>query len=46
MDTPIDLFTDSDAILNFSPVNFCVKMNLIFCFYFKYYGRVSIFKKF
>ena len=21
----IDLFTDSDAILNFSPVNFCVK---------------------
>ena len=26
----IDLFTDSDAILNFSPVNFCVKRTLYF----------------
>ena len=26
----IDLFTDSDAILNFSPVNFCVKWTLYF----------------
>ena len=38
----IDLFTDSDAILNFSPL---CQMNLTFCFYFKYYARVSIFKK-
>ena len=28
--TPIDIFTDSDAILNFSPVNFCVKWTLYF----------------
>ena len=26
----IDLFTDSDAILNFSPVNFCVKRTLYY----------------
>ena len=26
----IDIFTDSDAILNFSPVNFCVKWTLHF----------------